>query len=66
MQYKVDLKWLAVVFAQGKLNYEPLDYSIDYREYGAKVKEIIDEHLKATGLNCPDRTILKHVSHEAE
>ncbi len=50
LQYKDDLKWLAVVYSQGKLKYEPLDESIDYREYGAKVKEIIDEHLKATGL----------------
>lgn len=50
LQYKDDLKWVAVVYAQGKLKYEPLDESIDYREYGAKVKDIIDEHLKATGL----------------
>jgi type I restriction enzyme R subunit len=50
LDYKDDLKWLAVVYSQGKLKYEPLDESIDYREYGAKVKEIIDEHLVATGL----------------
>ena len=50
LEYKDELKWFSVVYSLGKLKYEPLDNSIDYKEYGAKVKEIIDQHLKATGL----------------
>lgn len=50
LEYKKDLKWLSVIFSHGKLKFEPLDESIDYREYGAKVKDIMDEHLKVTGL----------------
>jgi hypothetical protein len=30
LQYKNDLKWLAVVYTQGKLKYEPLENDIDY------------------------------------
>jgi len=49
--FKVDLKYVASIIPYGKLEFEASTEPVDWRQYSEKIREILNQHLKVTGLS---------------
>ncbi|MCK5689976.1 type I restriction endonuclease subunit R, partial [Myxococcota bacterium] len=54
-EFKVDLKYVGSIIPYGKQHFEAATEEVDWRQYSEKIREILDQHLKVTGLS----TIIK-------
>jgi type I restriction enzyme R subunit len=51
LPFTVDLKHIAAIRIYGKKKLEASTEEIDWRQYSQKIREILDQHLKVTGLD---------------
>ena len=50
-EFKADLKYIGSIIPYGKLHFEAATEEVDWRQYSEKIREILDQHLKVTGLS---------------
>ncbi len=50
-EFKVDLKYIASIIPYGKAQFEASTDEVDWKQYSEKIREILHQHLKVTGLS---------------
>lgn len=59
LDYTADMKWVAGFVQYGALIFEKSE-SLDHREYSMKIREMVEEHVRATGLSTTIK--LRHIT----
>ncbi len=50
LEFKADLKFVGSIIPYGKQHFEAATEEVDWRQYSAKIREILNLHLEVTGL----------------